>query len=78
MGPQDLLDGSAAAPSQGAAPAASEGFMDLFGGGTTAQAQTCAPMVTWQELEGGGKGTNEKMSTLTRVFAGKCVHLCIL
>lgn len=27
---------------------------------------------------GGGKGTNEKMSTLTRVFAGKCVHLCIL
>lgn len=58
MGPQDLLDGSAAAPSQGAAPAASEGFMDLFGGGTTTapSAQTCAPMVPWQELEEGGKG----------------------
>lgn len=50
---QDLLDGSAGPPSQGAAPAASEGFMDLFGGGTnTAQAvQACAPMVTWQEVE---------------------------
>lgn len=31
--------------------------MDLFGGGTnTAQAQTCAPMVTWQEVEEGGRG----------------------